>query len=192
MKMVYLLWHEVLSTICNVLDIWMNFMFKAWGGGVGKGREQGGWVACFITPQWLFMLLNLKFLSIPRWHIFFCVVKRMFLIWPCIFCIGSRQHFYKRKKKIRRVLVLIKRYQCLKWCAAVTWSKNMVSLCSLVLLGDGTEFINSYLLSNSLCLFTMLNTLAGLNLPASSCAADTRQTHKGRKVSRRGKNTVQM
>lgn len=55
-------------------------MFKAWGGGVGKGREQGGWVACFITPQWLFMLLNLKFLSIPRWHIFFCVVKRMFLM----------------------------------------------------------------------------------------------------------------
>lgn len=89
-------------------------MFKAWGGGVGKGREQGGRVACFITPQWLFMLLNLKFLSIPRWHIFFCVVKRMFLIWPCIFCIGSRQHFYKRKKKNQKSTCLNKKISMFK------------------------------------------------------------------------------
>lgn len=103
----------------------------------------------------------------------------MFLIWPCIFCIGSRQHFYKRKKKIRRVLVLIKRYQCLKCRAVVTWSKSWFHFVGLSCSETQTaEFINMYLLSYSCRLFNVLNTLAGLNLFTSSWAADTCQTPK--------------
>lgn len=127
----------------------------------GWGRERGGrGFGCFISPKWLFLLLNLKFLC-TQVTFFFCVVKRMFLIWPCIFCIGSHHHFYKRKKKIRRVLVLIKRYQCSRCRAVVTWWKSF-TLQSRPAWRSRRYNFNLYLLSHSLCLFNMLNTLAGI------------------------------
>lgn len=146
-KMVYLLWHEILWMICNMSWIfWMKFMFIAQG-----GREiQGVWLfyypaplknGCFccwilnfsLYPGNIFLLCSEEDVSHLTMHILYWFTPT----------------FLRKKKKIWRVLVLIKRYQCLKRCAVVTWSKTwfhfVVLSCS-----ETAEFINLFVVKSTL------------------------------------------
>lgn len=84
------------------------------------GGRKRGWVGVgsFITPQnGCFVVEPYISLCTKVTFFFFRVVRRMFLIWPCILCICS--HIFTKEKKIRRVLVLIKKismFQVLCFC----------------------------------------------------------------------------
>lgn len=130
-KMVYLLWHEVLWMICN-----MSWIF-GWNSCLTPGKEEREGVWLFYYPKIVvfLLLLNFKFLSVPRRHFFFCVVKKMFLTWPCIFCIGSPT-FLQKEKKNQKSTCLNKKISMFKAVCCCDLIKNVFSLCLPVLLAD--------------------------------------------------------
>lgn len=117
----------------------------------GKGERLEG-LGCFITPH------------PPKNGCFCCWILNFSLYPGNIFLLCSEEDvshltmhilywftptFLQKKKKIRRVLVLIKRYQCLKWCTVVTWSKTwfpfVVLSCS-----ETAEFIKLFVVKFAL------------------------------------------
>lgn len=89
----------------------MNLVFQwNWGWGRGKGwgvKHRGRSSACFIGPLNGFRVVFFMFVVVESFNFslhpgdifLLCSEENVFSLRPCIFCIGSHHHFYRKKGK---------------------------------------------------------------------------------------------
>lgn len=151
-------------------------MFKAW-----EREERRGGVWLFYYPKMVVFVVESLIFSLYPGDIFLLCSKEDVSHMTMHILYWFTPTFLQKKKKIRRVLVLIKKISMFKvpCCCDLIKNKNKMWFHFVVLSRSETraaECIDLYLLSYSLRPFKVLNTLAALNLFASSRAADTCQT----------------